>query len=73
MGGLFSSPPPPPIPPPKPPAPMPDPESPEVLEAKRKATLNALARDGRESTILSTPTTRIGSTTDYSRNKLGGR
>jgi len=51
MSGLFSSPPPPPLPRPKEPPPMPDPESPAVKEAKRLAALQMLQRAGRERTI----------------------
>jgi hypothetical protein len=69
MGDLFSPPPPPPVPVPKPPAPMPDPESPEVREARRRATLEALARSGRKSTILTDASDR--GSTEYTRTKLG--
>lgn len=48
MGSLFGSK----TPNPKPPAEMPDDQSPAVLEAKRKAAMDAAARAGRASTIL---------------------
>ena len=53
---------------------MPDPEDPAVREAKRLATLNALQRRGRESTILTAPSSRpSGSGGDsYNRTTLGG-
>ena len=71
MSGLFSSPPPLPMPEPKEPPPMPDPESPAVKEAKRRAALQMLQRAGRESTILTSPEDRGSG--DYSRTILGGR
>jgi hypothetical protein len=69
MSGLFSSPPPPPPPRPIPPARMPDKEDPVIQEARRKASIDALNRAGRESTILTSPDNRGG---DYSRKTLGG-
>lgn len=50
---------------------MPDEESPAVLEAKRRYASEAMARAGRQSTILTTPESRNFST-DYSRKTLGG-
>lgn len=61
-----------PMPEPKDPAPMPDPESPAILEAKKRHLMDAQARAGRVSTILTTPETRPN-TNDYSRTTLGGR
>jgi hypothetical protein len=71
MSGLFSSPPPPPMPKPQPPAPMPDQNAPAVIEAKRRAQMEALRRGGRESTIITSPEDRGGS--DYRRTTLGGK
>lgn len=73
MSALFSTPPPPPLPAePKPPAPMPDPQSPDVLEAKRRAQADMLRRAGRSSTILTTPEDRGGRGFDsYSSGRLG--
>ncbi len=68
MGGLFGKSPPPP-PPIQPPAPMPDDRSPFVLNARRQATANAMARGGRQSTILTTAEDRPDS---YGGTKLGG-
>jgi len=48
-----------PKPPPPPPLPrMPDPESPEVLEAQKRAREDIMRRVGRRATILTTPTSR---------------
>lgn len=52
----------------KPAAPMPDSNSPDVLEARRRAQLDIMGRAGRSSTILTAPTQRGG---DYSSNSLG--
>jgi len=71
MSGLFSSPPPPPMPKLQPPPPMPDPESPAVKEAKRLAALDMLQRAGRESTILTSADNR--GSADYSRTTLGNK
>jgi pyruvate/2-oxoglutarate dehydrogenase complex dihydrolipoamide acyltransferase (E2) component len=43
---------------PKPPAPMPDPDSAESKEARKRATVDALGRAGRSSTILTAPEAR---------------
>ena len=50
------------LPPPKPVTAMPDPEDPAILAAKRRERLEAAARSGRQSTILSP---------SYSDSKLG--
>ena len=74
MGGLMGGGSAPPAPKPKPPALMPDPQSPEVLEAKRLAAINALKRQGRESTILTSPSSRPSGGYDaYNRATLGGQ
>lgn len=73
MGGLFGGGKVPPPPKPEPPAPMPDPQDPAVREARRLATLNALQRRGRESTILTAPSSRPSGAGDtYNRTTLGG-
>jgi hypothetical protein len=69
MGGLFKSPPPPPKP--KPPPPMPDERSPALEEAKRRQAADALSRQGRSSTILTSPGQRGGGGGDYGSSKLG--
>jgi hypothetical protein len=71
MSGLFSSPPPPPMPKSHKPPPMPDPESPAVREARRQAALDMLQRAGRDSTIRSSADNRGAA--DYSRTTLGSR
>jgi len=76
MSGLFSPKMPAP-PPPAAPAPMPDSNSPAVLEAKRKAEMEAASRAGRASTILTgsgsgTPAANRGNSDSYGGNKLGG-
>jgi len=69
MSSLFSSPK---TPTPAPVATMPDDSSPAVLEAKRKAQADILARSGRSSTILTTPSTRPAAPTgDYASKALG--
>lgn len=62
MGALFGSRPEPPKPPPR--TPMPDIEDPAAIEAKRRAILQAQARSGRMSTVLSD---------SYDRETTGGR
>jgi len=52
--GLFSKPKP---PKPQPVVPLPDDNDPAVLRAKRLSILSAQGRGGRDSTILSQPTT----------------
>ena len=57
------------------PAPIPDTSSPQVLEARRQATADALARAGRASTIATDASRRGdsgGGSDSYSANKLGG-
>ena len=58
---------------PKPPALMPDQNSPAVLEARRKAMSDMMARAGRQSTILTAPGQRGGNSggDSYSSNTLG--
>ena len=53
-----------------PPAPMPNENDPAVIEAKRRAALDALTRSGRASTILSAAS-NSGSGREYSGSKLG--
>ena len=65
MGSMFS----PKLPAVTPPPPMPDVNSPDVLEAKRQAALSAMARSGRQSTILSNAAGGQGR--DYASTKLG--
>lgn len=56
-----------------PPPTMPDNQSPEVLEAKRRAGQDAMARAGRNSTILSQSmrSTGTGAPPAYSATKTG--
>jgi len=49
--------------------PMPDANSPDVIEAKRKAAMDALARTGRSSTIMTAA--QGGTGREYSSSKLG--
>lgn len=66
MGSLFAKP-----PPPQKPAPMPDAESPDVIEARRKAQQEVLSRGGRTSTILTGAKDRGGDQPTYIATKLG--
>jgi len=66
MSGLFA----PKMPTPQAPAPMPDDQSAAVLEAKRKAQADILARAGRSSTILTAPKDRTTGG-DYNSTSLG--
>lgn len=67
MAGMFGS-----KPTPQAPAPMPDNNNPAVLEAQRKAAMDAMARSGRSSTILSGSGDRSSSNPDsYSGKTLG--
>ena len=73
MGGIAGGGKVPPPPKPQPPAPMPDPEDPAIREAKRRALLAGLMRGGRESTILSAPSSRpSGNMDSFNRSTLGG-
>lgn len=55
-----------------PPPTMPDAQSPEVLDAKRKAAQDAMARAGRSSTILSqSMRTTSGAPLAYAAAKTG--
>ena len=71
MGSLFKIPKSQPVTP-TPPATMPDPNSPTILEAKRKATSDAMARAGRASTILSAGNSGAPGSDNFASNKLGG-
>lgn len=73
MSGLFGGGKAAPLPEPKPPAPMPDPEDPAIMEKKRLTTIAALQRRGRDSTIMTAPSSRAsGVGDDYSRKTTGG-
>ena len=48
---------------------MPDQNSPDVIEAKRKAAMDAMARSGRSSTIMTAA--QGGTGREYSASKLG--
>lgn len=52
-----------------PPAPMPDSSSAGVIDARRRAQEQAMARGGRSSTILTAPENRGGAA--YSATRLG--
>jgi hypothetical protein len=69
MTSMFSpkTPPPAAAPEPRKPAPMPDESSPAVMEARRRALLQAAGRSGRSSTILT------GIRDNYSGTTLGGQ
>jgi hypothetical protein len=54
---------------PAPVATMPDAQSPDVLEARRKAQADVARRGGRASTILTAPQDRGGG--NYSKQQLG--
>jgi len=71
MTGLFKIPKSQPVTP-TPPATMPDPNSPSIIEAKRKSTMDAMARAGRASTILSAGNSNNPSGDNFASNKLGG-
>lgn len=47
---------------PTPPAPLPDPFGPASNEASRRAAVNAMGRNGRSSTVLTTAASRAGNT-----------
>lgn len=72
MGGLFGGAK---MPEPLPPPPMPDDKSPAVLEARRKAAADVIARQGRESTILEQNTSGgdVSKPDNYASRTLGGR
>lgn len=53
---------------PTPPAPMPDPNSASVMEARKKKSMDMMARGGRASTILSGDAANAG---DYTAKTLG--
>lgn len=62
-----------PAPTPQPTAPMPDNLSPQVLEARRRRSTEAMARGGRASTLLSNGAPATPSAgADYSANLLAG-
>ena len=65
MGALFT----PKVPALQPVTPMANPDSPDVIEAKRRAALEALQRSGRTSTIMTNA--QGGTGREYSATKLG--
>lgn len=56
---------------PEPPAPMPDPQSPEVMEAKRRAMADTLVRAGQASTVRTTTKASAGGFDTYGSKTLG--